>query len=612
MDKASFSLWDIIRMLLVPIAFLMCVYVGKLSITGLLGDRIGLLKEYISVGGNAKSMAHSALLIDTANRVKAMLPKDACIEVSRVPITLLLSFRYYVYPLKFTIPEVNDFHSQKRVCGGNYFVDLNAQIKNPPAHWREIPLKDGIRIFAIGDSPVDLHPSSPKTAEWSGWAYLCFLIVGFLIGLFILCGLISNIGDWPLSGKMGASFLLGLIGVTFPFWVLALFRVPLSDFIVYLGMCLLVFSSYLFMKRRRVSLANCFIIKKFSARSLMLNIIGLSVAVFFLTLIISYPIGIVDEVHIWLLKAKMFFDLRLLNFEYTEMITNYYPVFWPLYLTIQFIFTQGDHDQIAKWGSALIFFSSLGLMKSISMSLGLGKKASWLVVLVFLVYFHHWTFFTALAENIFIALVLLSVAFFVDWIKNGSKGSLYATVISLVGLCGAKFEGTVIVGFFFIAFLLSKLPKLNELWPVFKSISPLLIALLMQPLWLCWLDLQGVHYSIFHLRRELTPENFLAIFQITQMYLADSHITVIIIFIAILFPFLRRNERPWSQSERFIFFLVCGMVIFAYSAGLCWTNSDFWGYYTEVWLRLVSRAMPLAVILWMSRTLYLGNRDKSF
>lgn len=597
------KMFRLIRILLLPGLLVLCIYVTQLSLTALIDANGPFMARYLSLRGNTEELKRSSLLIDIADNVKAMVPEDACIEVSRVPLTVLLSFRYYVYPLKFVIPEVNDFNSQARICNGRYFVDLSAEIKTPSKNWHAFPLPGGAVLYGIGDSPAPSAHIVPRVPASSLGAYILFVCIEVLAGMFILYGFIPNADEWPLSGKLGGAFMFGFVGLTLPFWVLSLLRVHLTEFLVYTVIAMLLLLYYLFMNIRKKGRSVTYNWQGLDLTGMTFNVLGLGLLAFYFFMVIACPVGIVDEVHIWLLKAKMFFDLRILNFDYTEMITNYYPVFWPLNLTLQFIFTVGDHDQIAKWTSAFIFLSSMGLLKAIAMFLGLGRKMSWLVVFLFLIFFHHWTFFTALPENIFIALTMLSLACFIYWLQRQSRGALYATTFALIGLCGSKFEGTVVIGIFFIAFVLSQKFKLADLWPRVRSVWPLSLAFIIHPFWLLWLDWQGVHYSVFHLRREVTPENLISIMQMTVLYLADARITCMLICIAVIVPILWRNVRPWSQAERFILFLVAGLILFAYSAGLCWTNSDFWGFYPEVWMRLTSRAMPFAVVLWMSRVL---------
>ncbi len=615
MMKKLTSRFSAVQILLLTIGIACSLYVAKLSWDDLFDVPVSFLSDCLARHGDiARIRDHAAPVIPIADSVKARIPPDACVEVSQLTLKTLLSLRYYLYPIKVVISENNDFNNRPRVCNGRYFIDVGSQIEEPPEDWRRIDLPQKAKLYAIGDSPVDLHRQVPSASPWSLWAFLCFSFIVFSMGLFLLCSFFPHAGDLPLSGKLGGAFLFGFVGETLVFWVLSLFRVPLTEVLVCGTTYGLLFLSYFVMKKQGGSVAKAFPIPKATPTSVLCHLVGLAGMLFFFLLVVSYPVTAIDEVHIYLLKAKIFLDHRMLDFDYTEISTNSYPVFWPLYLTLQFIFTAGDHDQIAKLSSALVFMSSLGLMKSLAIGLGFDRRTSWLVVGVFLIFFHYYAIFTALAENISVALMLAGTACLIDWFKSKSKGSLYATVFILTGMCGVKYESLAVVGIFFLAAIFSENIKAGGLWQNIRSPLPLLMAALICPLWLFWLDLQGVHSYPAGTRGTFNPKDVFTTIGIIWGYFAHYRISLYILLLAIFFPLVIRNPRRWSPGERFLMFLTGGLLLYALINGLTWTmyfpDSDMRRYYPELLLRLAARAMPSAVLVWMSRTLLIGKLDK--
>ena len=64
---------------------------------------------------------------------------------------------------------------------------------------------------------------------------------------------------------------------------------------------------------------------------------------------------------------------------------------------------------------------------------------------LYLILFHHWTFFTALPENLFMALLMAMTAWFIVWFKDPLHSRKYMTLglVMASGLTLIKFEGAI-------------------------------------------------------------------------------------------------------------------------------------------------------------------------
>lgn len=569
----------------------------------LLVKGVSCIVNFAAIGGDQDRWRRINPLTDVALSLKNMIPEDACVTVSNEKPMEYQTFKFYLYPVRISDAEANEFNNTPRSCRERYFIDLHGQIANPPRNWQGVDLLYGTRIFLIDGAR--LYPSREPDRIGIG-AIARFFIFNFLVlatGLCLMVSLLPSIKNMPFGGKISCSFLLGLVAMTLPFLFLFLSGVPLTDGLVVFMSYGIFLISYFFMCKKQSNLLGIFCsMPGPSRRNYIWDFVLLLILAYFTLYIIAFPVAIIDEVHIWLLKARIFYHTRTADLSYLEYTNTYYPLLWPLNLALQSIFAGGEYEQFAKWTSAGIFLSSIGLIKFLGFQLGMGRRLSWVPVIFFLFFFFHWTFFTALPENIFIALLIMATALLIYWRNEGEVGAFFLCILALTGLVGVKFEGSIVVIIFIIAFLFSEKIVTQGLSRRFKVALLLAMPLILHMSWLLWLNLRPVPYSIFHMSHEFSFHNIYVLLRMAVYFLTrpQTFLILILIRLSILYT---ANDRKWSSHERFLSLIIAGMLIFSYIAGLRWPTKDIFLYYAEVMTRLCSRAMPLFVLLWMSRIL---------
>jgi len=531
-------------------------------------------------------------------RAQALIPEDGCVTMVGERPLKTQTVKYYLYPVRVLDEEANKFNREPPACHGQYVLDIGQKITTLKAGWTKIALPDRAALYVKQDAPL-----AAKAARPAGWpadigSFCYFNLLVLAIGYFLLCGLLPHVGKVPLGGKLGTSYLLGFVATTMVFWPLLLAHIPLGFILVCCSLHGALILSYLFMRMRGVDRPAPLSFSRISISEGLLGTITFAVLLFFVLYIIAYPPGLIDEMHIWLLKAKIIFDKKMLTFDYTENTNNYYPVLWPLNLALQYVFAGGVYEELAKWTSGLAFLSLVGLVKFSASALGLGRKESWLTVLVFLVAFNNWTMFTALPENLFVALTALAVVFFLDWMINQRTESLYVVTLALAGLLAVKSEALVVLGSVFLAYGLAERFSLGAFWKRVYAIRIIAISLVVHAVWLIWLKLQHVPYA-YHFGWAASIGNFLPILGMAWSCLTRPQ-AMSILLVAYLGAVLLRTAKPWSGEEKFLFVFSLSLMFFGLWAGLFWP-ADIFRYYLDVLTRLCFRAMPFVVLLWMSR-----------
>lgn len=579
----------------------------------LLDQGLPYIRGLLQVQGDYDRWNRSKPLTVIALEAKKNIPTGACVESSfpkAGPIPTSVFFRYQLFELKIKDNWLYAFNSTQNACNGRFFIDLDQSFRGP--FKREIALAAGAKIFVLEEpSSRTLVPQGSASAIRVLAVFLMFNGLTLITGIFIFFGFFpKNIG-MGLWGVLSTSFLLGFAGITMLFWMMSLLGISLSQPLIVSVLLAFLVSGYFFMKLQGGQISIVHKVSKSSLTEMVLSIGIVAVLFFFVLYTISFPICIWDEVYIWLLKAKMFFVQRGLIFDYTEYTNNYYPVIWPLNLALQYILADGHYDQMAKWTSGLFFLCLAGQLNLIARSLRLSRRDSMLVVLIFLVGFNHWTFFTALPENIHIAFTAMVIAFFIAWLDKKNSTCKVIALIALLTVSGIKFEGFLTGIFIFVAYVLSA-PDFNKMRKDLAGAMPFLTTILVYGGWLAWVSFNQIPFKIFHLHGAPSLANFAALFKMVASFMRADPGIFIIVLVAFTVPFVTGVQRPWSRGEKALLIFCSCLIVFDLTAGICWPHREFVTYYPEVLTRLFSRTTLFLLVLWMSRTFGKSERSGHF
>jgi hypothetical protein len=171
--------------------------------------------------------------------------------------------------------------------------------------------------------------------------------------------------------------------------------------------------------------------------------------------------------------------------------------------------------------------------------------------------------------------------------------------LALCGVAMVKFEGFVISALFLVSFFFVDRPSLNNIWKFILKMWPLGLAFIVHAVWLFWLKFNHISYTVFHLQGNFSFENVLSLIRMLTAFVFQAQ-NILFIYAVLMISIVLRIWKGWGEKEFFLFFLCFGMIIFALSAGMLWSNNDFVLYYPEVLARLFSRVMPFLTIFWMA------------
>ncbi len=233
---------------------------------------------------------------------------------------------------------------------------------------------------------------------------------------------------------------------------------------------------------------------------------------------ISSPLLVWDEMARWILQAKSIFHHKQLDLE--GIPSNYYPILWPVHIGALFSLIDGTCDEIAKWSSALLFLAFITQLRGALAFLNI-KLLSWGgMILLYLLFFYHWVFSTALPENVFLAFLTATIAAVLGWLQDTNQRKyLSLAVMMALGVSLTKFEGVLFPVICGVSLLILK-PRLklsakDTLW-----VCTFFLSAFVPMVWIAWVKLNGYFQSVYHLQNGIqwanVQMNFSVFFKILQ------------------------------------------------------------------------------------------------
>ncbi len=591
---------------------------------------ISPIKRFLAAQGDYEQLRRFTLHAKVAADLRKVLPPGACVETSfpkdEVDLKAIV-VKYYLYPWKVIDKWPSLFNQSPGPCQGNFYIDFAGTFQ-PPDHAglarRDI---NGVKVFALDksrDFTDDKAPAYPRGSIL--FRAFVFNLWMLLVGALACCIVPVRRYLGGLWGMLSVSYLSGFVLVTLTIWALLMSGLSLSRGLVIavlsvINVGFLVALAAQNARARRAGTAlsaskdpsgpgkgavregRVAAFDKFIAGA------GLLAIAFFVLTVIAVPVNVWDEMHIWLLKSKMYFIGKALAFDYTVDTNNYYPVLWSLNIAAQYAFIGGMYDEAAKWTSAVVLVSFLGMLYQTARYLGLAPRFAWAAVLIFLVGFPYWTMVTALTENIYLALISLALFFALRYFIDRDRACGIFLWLALLGVSTVKFEGASIALFLVLAHVISGRGRSRaELSGDIKRAAPFLALLFLPSLWQMWLRTQGIPFTIYHFQTGFSVEKVLLILQMigATVLSLPNLLVVAVVFLPLLFL---GRERPWTRAERLLLAVCVMLVAFSFSAGAYWAEKELAAYYPEVLMRLFSRATPFLVLLWASRSLVDAGKE---
>lgn len=316
---------------------------------------------------------------------------------------------------------------------------------------------------------------------------------------------------------------------------------------------------------------------------------------------IVIPITVWDEMFIWIMRARMMFFDGKIDFSYFPATNVYYPILWPLHVHLFFKAAGGCFSELLKWVSAAVFLVFIAQLRAVCVFLKIDRSWILAVIVVYLLVFMNFIFFTALPENIFSALSLATVAGLLLWLREGRRRYLALAIFMALGLSGVKFEGAILAGALAVCAALAGRVGGKS----FRQLAPLLwfiIPCAVPKLWTAWLTAHDHSFSIYHFGNPLVLDNVLAVGEVIGHSLLKWRNLLIIGLTAAGYALFVRG-RPWNHFQVFLWLAFLAFTGFSVVSVLFWPTNDIQLYYPEVLDRLFLRATPFLALFLASRAI---------
>jgi len=528
---------------------------------------------------------------------KSILPDDAVVKIITQKLNLTqVALRYHLFPIK-----TGD--------GETHIIDVNRTMVPLEGEKRE--LHNESVVYAkpphnfVEKSENFIRPSF-FTVVLFVFFYTTWLVS---VGALVLCLMKINIVNTGKSWFVSTSYLLGYGIFTCLVWVYLIGGGNLDRInILLLGVLLTAILSILYRAMDRKGIQNIFSINKDSFSYLKekqaflsgMCLIVLLISVFIIT--ITTPVRDWDGMSHWILKAKAIFHAKQLVFDYTHL--NYYPLLWPLNISIQFELLGGMFDEVAQWTSALFFLVFImQLIKALAV-IGVGHSIRYLMVIVFIINafqnpFREYitaNFVIANAENIFLAYLSAAISTILVWLRYRRRSEyMMLGVLMMCGLNLSKLEGGVASIFLIVSLSLLlfniKIKAREKIW---LGLSLLTVFL---PLgWVHWINIHDYGSRLSHLRTSLSIEKLCILMKMSSQYFFINNLALLFI-LGVLYLSVYPNKKNWNGMEKFLFLASVLFLLFACFAIVGWPADRIATLFPVVFSRLFLHAAPIFLLL---------------
>ena len=524
------------------------------------------VREFISSGFSYERLSRRDPIFDTIEQAKKIIPKDAIVDVSPQEWEMdRVKARYVLYPLNM----------QKIQQEWDYFIDLQNVYNGQINGLKNEKLPNGISVFAKpGHSFVsqNIQMLTPSTA----YVLLVFLLISSLhifMGTRILSILRINLND-GLLWYFSTSYGLGFCVLTLVVWILLLCGLQLTAMNTIIawsivGIFILAFEIKTRRKYLKFITGSPEILKQIysSFKPSLHTIVFIIVITAVLLITVLNPVTSWDAMSHWLMKSKVIFHEKALNFEFTHH--NQYPILWSLGIAINYSLLGGCYDFIAKWQIGIFFLAFILQLRSALLFLGTDKKTVYILLILFIACFYQESITWAYAETPFLYFYAALLSAIIAWTNNTSTtpylilGMIFAISLTLI-----KFEGgiacMIVAVSVSISYYKHVFKRKNWIW-----IVGLFLVIFIELAWIEWNRSNGYLPALSHFSSGPTVEKVKVIISVS-IKLASKWQIGSGLFMGILFAALIVLQGKVKEDTLAIFCITMGMVAFSGLALLGW------------------------------------------
>lgn len=470
--------------------FFISVFLTSFKLNNNLRIAYGTVASFCHARGNFQALRLSDPINYASYKVRSAITPESKVDMSPQEYNMLrVTARYALYPL-----ELNK--------NWDYFIDFDQGISAPSEEWKRQEILPNILLYAKKGAEFTLPSDASLNLKGYPQTYIFLTFLGITI-FYVIVGIaiLALIKIPCLPGErfwyLSTSYLLGFVSITTVVWGYLILGGPFERMPVSL-ICLTVFA-LLIMPSPKIFVANLLDQLNFKrsfakAKQILTDQPLLSVAAIALISIIILstiltPVFGWDAMSHWIIKSKVVFQHKHLDFHYTHL--NGYPLLWPLNIALGFLFAGGIYDELAQWTSAAIFLAFIFQLTGGLKKLKLPSRWTLILLITFLLCFMSSYMTSSYAENILFAFLsgtLVAVILVLQ--NNHDKKYLLLAILMALGLSTSKMEGAVATGI--IAFGLASLGS-----PPFRSRKNLLNAIyiastcVITAAWLLWINHMG-------------------------------------------------------------------------------------------------------------------------
>lgn len=552
--------------------------------------------QFINAQGNFQQLRLSDPIHRSAYIIKKILPPDAKLSMSPKNWTYTrCKARYALYPLELTHPK-----------DWNAFLDMDRQMNDPTAGLNTLAISNTVRLFV--NPEVALNRSATIPQKYPGLyifvVFLCLTAIHIFTGILFLT--LLKIMPTPL-GKiyfLSTSYLSGFAILTLSTWGFIIAGGHFHPLSIGGLWGMLIITLGMLTRKQLLSTVRSLMAPDIhggkNANHLIADIFQIIGILLILNIVLTTalrPVWSWDAMSHWIMKSQVIFHHKGFNFNYTH--SNYYPLIWPLNVSLHYLFTGGIYDELAKWISSLLFLSFIGQLMGGLRLIKLDQTAIWILISAFLACLTTWTMTSAYAENAlnaYLTAVLVAIIAQLNK-KNAAHSGSFLPLITLLalGLSAAKLEGAaanVMIAVVIIS--CGRKPFQNKHYWIngVCIISTCLIPFL----WSFWLKQNGYFSEIYHLNNPLSLAKIqltLSILMKTVWHVYDWRIFLFLglFLIVTILAHLRKQE----DTGKFLLRTAWALLVFTVIAFSRWKASEI-PQQADTVVRIFSHALPAMML----------------
>ena len=539
------------------------------------------LPQFIKFNGDIESVEDSDSRL-SISEIQSCIPFDSKVQYDSTHQYFSSYTRYHIYPINLEPLPSDQFSSDYYICNSEDFVknDLYPHFKK---------LDSGHTLF----SKVRFLNKNNHSFIWSVLSFVFFISVVYLLGFTLL-----NLFSINLRFKIIYSFLVGYTIVnSIQFIFLSVFSIHPTRILFLFYSLVIIFFGFKTKDALKTDikliflyLKNIFTVlvrheKKRSFWCFLIPSLGIF-ALFSLHIFIT-PVCSGDAIAFWMLKAKV---LSNEGIQFSSIIQNEYPIFWPQFNSIIFDLQGSLYDYPVKW---LVFVLLINLSITVfSVSSNASFSVRSLMLFLFLTFYAHAVVRSAFAETIFFLFTFFTASIFAS--KSEMKKNTHTILLTIcfIGLVFSKMEG--VYQFFIIAIAYQLFSKL-EIKPLFHFGLMAVGYFFIQSLWSSFIAENGWDISD-HFSEGLSIGKVKVWFRALLLTGHKAPLSVSVGFGLPIILLLFKQNSYFRRVELIFVTAALGTVLFSGISILGWETERIQAVSKSATARTILHAFPLLIL----------------